>query len=153
MSKIVRVSEGAALGLHALMLLAQRQGEPVSVADLAQRLQGSSHHLSKVLQRLARSGFVRALRGPAGGYVLGRPAAAVTLLDIYEAIDGPLRSGGCLFELPMCDGHSCLFGSVMARVTEELRTSLAGTSLANLDMAAETAPATAGKAVSPSGPV
>jgi Rrf2 family protein len=47
--------------------------------------------LLKVLGALARAGLVQSLKGPKGGYRLARPAARITLLDIVEAVDGPIR--------------------------------------------------------------
>jgi Rrf2 family protein len=45
----------------------------------------------RVLKRLATAGLLRTARRPTGGYRLGRPAGAITLLEIVEAVDGPLR--------------------------------------------------------------
>jgi Rrf2 family protein len=44
--------------------------------------------LGKVLQKLARAGLLRSKRGRTGGFVLGRPAAEITLADIVLAVEG-----------------------------------------------------------------
>ena len=132
MGRIVNVSEAAALGLHAMIYLANHGEERVSVAEIAESLDASANHMSKVLQRLARAGLVRSLRGPAGGFALARPADGITLLEVYEEIDGTLRSDACLFDLPACEGQSCVLGGVLASVTEQVRAYLAETSLAGL---------------------
>ena len=135
MGRIVNVSEAAALGLHAMIHLANHDGQTVPVAEIAESLDASANHMSKVLQRLARAGLVRSLRGPAGGFALARPTDAITLLDVYEEIDGPLRSDACLFDLPVCEGRSCVLGGLLGRVTEQVRGYLAGTTLADLQRA------------------
>ena len=132
MGRIVNVSEAAALGLHAMIHLANHDGQTVPVAEIAESLDASANHMSKVLQRLARAGLVRSLRGPAGGFALARPTDAITLLDVYEEIDGPLRSDACLFGLPVCEGQFCVLGGVLASVTEQVRAYLAETTLAGL---------------------
>ncbi len=133
MSRIVGVSEAAALGLHAMACLANRAGEPASVAAMAELLKASANHLSKVLQRLARGGLVRSVRGPAGGFVLAREPEQITLLDVYEQIDGQLDSAACLFGLPVCSGRECILGGLLADANEQVRTHLAQTSLADLE--------------------
>jgi Rrf2 family protein len=47
--------------------------------------------LLKVLGSLARAGLVQSLKGPKGGYRLARTAGRITLLEIVEAVDGPIR--------------------------------------------------------------
>lgn len=146
MGRIVSISEAAALGLHAMVYLANHGEQPVSVAEIAESLEASANHMSKVLQRLARAGFVRSLRGPAGGFSLAPSAGAITLLEVYETIDGPLRSGACLFDLPVCEGQSCVLGGILASVTEQLRAYLAQTVVSDLQGVVE-GPVDPGEAV------
>jgi Rrf2 family protein len=53
----------------------------------------SEPYLSSVVQRLARGGLLRSLRGISGGYVLGRPAEEITLRDVVELLDGVFGDG------------------------------------------------------------
>ena len=154
MGRIVNVSEAAALGLHAMIYLANHGEERVSVAEIAESLDASANHMSKVLQRLARAGLVRSLRGPAGGFALARPADGITLLEVYEEIDGTLRSDACLFDLPVCEDQSCVLGGLLASVTEQVRSYLAKTTLAGVQSVVEgrEAAATLAPAVSGFGP-
>ena len=102
MANVLRISEAATLALHTLALLAARPGVILSTHKIAARLDASEAHLAKVLQRLARMGLVRSIRGARGGFVLGREPADVTLLEAYEAIDGPLRPSTCLMGHRVC---------------------------------------------------
>ena len=95
------------------------------------KLGASENHLAKVLQQLVRAGLVASRRGPRGGFVLARPAAEIRLLEIYEAVAGPLRPTECLLANKLCDGRTCLFGDLLvdlhARLADHLgRTTLAG---------------------------
>ncbi|HEX5272230.1 MAG TPA: Rrf2 family transcriptional regulator [Gemmataceae bacterium] len=47
--------------------------------------------LLKVLQPLVSAGVLRSIKGPNGGYRLARPPRQITLLEIVEAVDGPIR--------------------------------------------------------------
>lgn len=71
-------------------------GDRVSRDILAEAGQVPAHFLSKILQALARSGLIVSRRGAAGGFALARPADQMTLLDVLEAIEGPLALNRCL---------------------------------------------------------
>ena len=47
-------------------------------------------YLFKVLQKLTKANIIRSKRGPGGGFSLTRPAEAITILEILEAVDGPM---------------------------------------------------------------
>lgn len=91
MSKYLGMSEAVSLGIHSMLLLAQNPVEGLNLAAMAASLNASEAHLAKVMQRLRRSGMISALRGPGGGYRLLLPSDKVSLLQIYEAIDGPFK--------------------------------------------------------------
>ncbi len=128
MNTLLCISEAASIGWHAMILLAAGEEHLVATSVLAGRLQVSQAHLSKVIQRLARAGLIQTVRGPGGGVRLGRPAASITLLGIYEAIEGPLQERSCLLREPICNGQCCILGDLFQRV-DELRDALAAMSL------------------------
>ncbi len=120
MAHLLKISDAASLALHSMAFLASREDRLVSVKEIAKRLKGSEAHLSKVLQRLSRVGLVRSVRGPRGGFMLGKPASQITLLEIYEAIEGPILSRGCLFETPICDGVQCIWSDLLEKISKEV---------------------------------
>ena len=95
-NSILKISEAASLAMHACAVLAAHKGEPMAVGTIASALEASEAHLSKVFQELARGGLVRSLRGPKGGFSLTRPAEEITLLDVFEAIEGPFQAASCI---------------------------------------------------------
>ena len=78
------------------------RGSKVQQAELSKATEVSGHFLSKVLQQLVRSQFIRSQRGAGGGFALAVPAERVSLLDVVEAIEGPLHLNLCLEEGPSC---------------------------------------------------
>ena len=60
---------------------------------IGERQRIPARYLEQIFQRLRRAELVRGKRGPGGGYVLARPAGAITLRDIVEAVEGPLTEG------------------------------------------------------------
>jgi Rrf2 family protein len=129
----LRISEAASLAMHAMAYIASHRGDsPVSVAEMSRRLDVSEAHLGKVLQRLARLGFLESRRGPRGGYELGHGAGDLTLLRIYEAVDGPLRRGQCLLGHKSCRGPECILGGLLESVNEQMREQLSQSRLADL---------------------
>ena len=133
MSSVLRISEAATIGFHALVIFASSGGRHHSTREVAESLEVSEWHLSKVLQRLARAGIIRSVRGPGGGYMLSRKSSGVTLLDILEAIDGPFDPEDCLMHSPRCKSSECILGDLLADVNRKVRIFLEEKSLADFE--------------------
>ena len=132
MSSIVKVSEAATLAMHTMAFLAANPGERFSVKHIAGIHDVSEAHLSKVLQRLAKIGLLNSARGPKGGFVLARAAEEITLLNVYEAVDGPLDPTTCLLGSPVCNGRGCIMGDVLKTVNEQTKTYLTQTTIVDV---------------------
>jgi Rrf2 family protein len=127
----ITISDAASLAVHGAMILAESPDEWTRTTELAERLDASRAHVAKVMQRLTKAGITESSRGSHGGFRFVADAEALTLLDVYEAIEGKLEPPVCLLKKPICDG-CCHIGGVLRRMNEELRDQLAGTSLAQL---------------------
>jgi len=127
MASIIRLTEGANLALHSMILLAQQSKQPMDNKSLARELGASGAHLSKVLQRLQKAGILDSVRGPKGGFRLARRPDAVTLLEVYEVIEGPYEIKDCLLDKEVCGAQGCFFGNLLRKSGEEFRDRLAGT--------------------------
>lgn len=132
MSKLLKISDATSMALHTMVLLAASPKKTVSTKDMASVLNVSEAHLAKVLQRLAKAGFVRSTRGPNGGFALVKASDEITLLDVYEAIEGPLAPTDCLLTTQVCDGEDCILGALLETVNKQVREYLAGTRLSEL---------------------
>jgi Rrf2 family protein len=82
-----------ATGLHALVLLTREPGKLQSSETIALKLNTNPVVIRRILAQLQEAGLVRNHKGPSGGSELIRPAAKVTLGDVYRVTDpGPLFS-------------------------------------------------------------
>ncbi len=83
-------------GLLALMELAgvEASGERLQVAEIAARQGIPERYLEQMMASLRRSGLLRSSRGPRGGYQLARPAAAISLAEVVECLEGDGEPNG-----------------------------------------------------------
>jgi len=128
---VVHISEAANLALHTMILIAGDTTRPLRVNQAVEVLPVSDHHLAKVLQRLAHAGLVTSMRGPQGGFKLARPAEEITLLEIFEAIEGTLTVHACLLGQPKCLGH-CVLGDFVVGANEDFRAKMQRTKLSDV---------------------
>lgn len=131
MNSIIRFSEASSLALHACTALAANAGNPLSVSAIASLFNSSEAHLSKVMQDLGRAGIVTSARGPRGGFTLARQAREISLLEVYEAIEGAYGSGDCISIHPAegCQGSNCVLGELVGSLNRQIRDYLAGTTV------------------------
>ena len=135
MANVWRISEGATMALHTVVFLAAHDDRLYSTREIAGVHDVSESHLSKVLQRLSKVGLVKSVRGPKGGFSIGRPADDIKLLEVYESIDGPLTETTCLLGKPVCTGGQCIMCDVVEKVNRETKAYLSGTSVADVEAA------------------
>ena len=89
----MRLGKRSAYGLFAVMHIAAcAHGRPVLGREIAQRLAVPPDSLLKLLQRLVRGGVLLSERGRGGGFSLARPPCELTLLEVIEALEGPIRA-------------------------------------------------------------
>jgi Rrf2 family protein len=133
MDNILRISEAASLAMHATAYLAARNGQTASTREIADVLEASEHHLAKVLQRLTKAGMVNPVRGPKGGFVLEKSADEITLLEIYEAIEGDFLPSNCLLASRVCQGDKCILGDLLETLNSKVLDYLKNTKLSELN--------------------
>ncbi len=126
---LVRISEASTLAVHAMAVMARYRDDHLSSVSIARRLAASSHHLAKVLQKLVKAGLVSSQRGPLGGFQLRVDADDVRLLQIHEAVEGPVPQEGCLLHRSACPGGVCPLGIRLCSIHEQIRDCLAGMTL------------------------
>jgi Rrf2 family protein len=90
-----RLSKKADYGLIALRHLAQHSEVSVSAREIAAEYRIPAELLAKILQRLARKGLVLSQQGTHGGYLLARDPSKISLVDVIEALDGPIGITPC----------------------------------------------------------
>jgi len=87
----------------AIVEVARQSGNrPLSLSDIACRLELSLAYLEQLFMKLRRKGLVRSVRGPGGGYVLGRDASSISVGEVMAAVDEPVRMTRCVSEGDGC---------------------------------------------------
>ena len=114
-------------------------GSRVRQSELSRATDVSGHFLSKVLQQLVRSRLIRSKRGSGGGFAIAVPASSISLLDVIEAIEGPVRLNQCIEEGPSCERKSwCPAHQVWAEAQAAVVRVLSAASMAALAAQAQT---------------
>jgi Rrf2 family protein len=121
MSKIVSISEAASIAIHVMVLIAKSGDQNMNVIKLSEQTGASKNHIAKVMQRLVKFNFVKSTRGPAGGFILNVPASELSLLSIYEAIEGSMDIPECPFNNKICPFHKCLMNGIVHKMTDEIK--------------------------------
>jgi FeS assembly SUF system regulator len=110
-------------------------GERLSAAALAAETGVPLPTAQKLMGKLGAAGLLSSARGVGGGFTLARPARAITLADMVEAVEGPIAMTQCAGseEASDCalDAH-CRIKPHMGLVGQAVRGALAGVSLADL---------------------
>ncbi|MFZ4400873.1 MAG: RrF2 family transcriptional regulator [Bacteroidales bacterium] len=128
MSRVIQLSEAASLAIHAMILIGKSDGI-INVNKIAETTTSSRNHLSKVMQRLVKDNYVKSTRGPAGGFVLNKKPSEITLLEIYQTIEGPIEDTGCPMDHGVCPFDKCLMNGIINRLSAEFKQYLEGQTL------------------------
>ncbi len=100
--------------------LAANHGRLITSREIIATLKVSDAHLMKVLQRLVKAGLIRSIRGPNGGFLLSKSPDQISLLDVYESIEGRMQPGSCLLGTPVCRDKKCILGNLVDNVNKEV---------------------------------
>lgn len=127
---ILKISEAASIALHAMIELAKSQDKLVSVKEIAAKLNVSANHLSKVMQRLNKAGFIESIKGFNGGFKLSVKPEKISFLEIYEIFDGKLKGSNCLLSHNDCKSN-CIFGGLISSINKQVKDKFAKTKLSD----------------------
>lgn len=144
-SGCLNLNRGGEYAIAALTRLAlETRGEPgplVPVRVLAENQDIPKSFLSKILELCSKAGLIVSKSGAKGGVGLARPAAEISLLDILEACEGPYQRADCVFYPERaCDGPDCVVFCPLREREEDVRLSLARTTLAEMAKSLEVHP-------------
>lgn len=120
-----------------VMSAAARAGDArLSATDIALQTGVPLPTAQKLLGRLAGAGLLESARGSGGGFALARPADAITLADIVEAVEGPIAMTACIetgeTRHDCALESSCRIRPHWGAVNGAIRGALAGVSLTSL---------------------
>lgn len=128
----MKLSRTVEYAVQAMLQLAEHTpGTPVPCSRLASTGQMPERFLLQILRNLVTHGILNSTRGVEGGYTLERPADQISLLEVIEAIDGPLESGTNVSKGLAPETHQRL-SNALSDVNNLTRRELANVKLANL---------------------
>jgi Rrf2 family protein len=132
----MEISRRTDYGVRVIMDLAiLPENEKASTHEIAERQSIPGPFLAKIISQLALSGLVTTYRGAGGGVSLARPAAEISLLQVIEALDGPVRLNRCVIEPSACPRDEfCPVHHVWAKAQAELTDLLGSTTFDELEM-------------------
>ncbi|MBK8453713.1 MAG: Fe-S cluster assembly transcription factor [Thiofilum sp.] len=104
---------------------------PVTLADISNCQGISLSYLEQLFARLRKEGLVEGVRGPGGGYRLGRPANQITIAQIIDAVDEKIDATRCQGGPGCHGGEKCLTHQLWADLSDQLYKFLDDLTLAN----------------------
>lgn len=116
---MIKFSEATAIALHSAIIIAKNKDGYTPLPEIEKELRVSKHHLSKVLQRLQKSGLVESVKGPKGGFKLSKSKKQISYLDIYEAMEGKFIPCNCLFSKRKLSCKNCIMGDFLKDGSKE----------------------------------
>ena len=130
MLRVTRLTDYATV---VLTVLAARPRDVLSAVELADAAGLEVPTVAKVLKPLAQAGLVEGFRGAGGGYRLVRDAADISLVEIVEAMEGPLGMTECSLHAGNCGiQHSCGVRANWRRINDVVADALRGVTLAQM---------------------
>ena len=138
-------SSKAEYGVRLMVELGRHTGDedaqPISLTAVAEAESLPLSYLEHLVAKLREAGLVRSVRGAHGGYLLAKPASEIAMLDVVEALEGPIapmecfhpdREGRVLCSHEIDGDHACATKLLWTRVQGGVNKALAGTTLAEL---------------------
>ena len=127
-------------GRYAVMALVDlasysKGGQPLALAEIAERQEISLSYLEQLFAKLRRGGLVRSVRGPGGGYLLARPANETRISEVILAVDEPIRATRCTPGSPVgCRGNAsrCLTHDLWEELGNQIHVFLNSVTLADV---------------------
>jgi Rrf2 family iron-sulfur cluster assembly transcriptional regulator len=105
---------------------------PVPLADISERQGISLSYLEQLFSRLRKHGLVNSVRGPGGGYRLGKCSAQIAIADVISAVDESVNATKCSGKGNCQGGHQCLTHSLWEDLSDRIADFLQGISLSEL---------------------
>lgn len=129
--ELTRKGEYAIRGI--VYLATQPIDQVCLLSDIAAAVDVPQTFLAKIFQQFSKIGLVRSYRGTGGGFILGRAPEKITLLEVVEAVEGPIIPNRCVTSEGECDrSNTCNVHPVWINVKDQVKGILANVSLKDL---------------------
>lgn len=130
----MQITRQADYALRAMLYLARMKPDERSATSVIAEVQHiPPSFLAKIISQLSIAGLIKTSRGARGGVTLARPPADISLLEVVEAIDGPILLNECTGGLPICPfGDDCPIHSIWCDTQKQLVDRLRATTYGSL---------------------
>jgi len=130
----MQITRQADYAVRAVLHLAQiKNGERAATSTVAKEQRIPPSFLAKIISQLSIAGLLHTSRGARGGVTLARAPEEITLLEVVEAIDGPIQLNECVADEGTCTfDNNCPIRSVWCEAQDELVVRLKQTDFAQL---------------------
>ena len=117
----MRLTTKGRFAVTAMVDLALRDGgRPVTLAEISSRQRISLSYLEQLFGKLRRRELVDSVRGPGGGYLLGKDSASISVAEIILAVDEPIDATQCGGKENCHDDQKCLTHDLWATLNERI---------------------------------
>ncbi len=130
----MQITRQADYAIRAVMYLARLEpGKRAATSQIASEQHIPPSFLAKIVSQLSVAGLLSTSRGARGGVTLARPPEEITLLEVVEAIDGPILLNECVGNNGTCTfTRSCPLQEVWCEAQADLVSRLRSTTFGNL---------------------
>jgi Rrf2 family protein len=118
----MQITRQAEYALRTVLFLAKQEtNQKVSTSRIAKEKNIPNSFLAKIISQLSIAGLIHTSRGAHGGVTLSKPAEKISMLDVVEAIDGPVTLNECIAHPDECEfGKDCPLHEVWCKSQAEL---------------------------------
>ncbi|MBK6792492.1 MAG: Rrf2 family transcriptional regulator [Anaerolineales bacterium] len=129
----MQITRQADYAVRAVLHLARSGDIRTATSVIAEEQKIPPSFLAKIISQLSIAGLLHTSRGARGGVTLARQPEEITLLEVIEAIDGPIQLNECVGDTGVCSfDDSCPLRPVWCEAQEQLVGRLKGTNFADM---------------------
>lgn len=125
-----KISRRFDYGLQVMLALVSTADQPIATAALSRELNIPLPFMHQIIHTLMQKGLIRTTPGPRGGIRLNRAPDTISIREIMEALEGPIRLSPCLEDPSACDRRdTCVFFPIWAGLQKSINETLEGLTL------------------------
>lgn len=129
----MQITRQADYAVRAVLYLARNGDQRTATSMIAEKQRIPPSFLAKIVSQLSIAGLLHTSRGARGGVSLARAPQEITLLEVIEAIDGPIQLNECVGDAGSCSfDDDCPLRPVWCDAQEQLVNKLKGTNFADM---------------------
>ena len=103
---MILTTKGRYAAMAVIEIADEKSGNPVSLLTISQRQNISLSYLEQIFSKLKKAGIVKSIKGPGGGYFLGKNREEITVAQVIKAIGEPIKMTRCTKVQKNCVGGS-----------------------------------------------